>query len=100
MEALAAHTLQQPLGIFPMRKLTLLGVPGKQVTTVSYGSEKPKAPGHDEEAWAENRRERYRLHWHRGALSQWRENFATSQSSLRELMRGGQSHTHSLVRDL
>jgi peptidoglycan-associated lipoprotein len=37
------------------RAITLLGVPGKQITTVSYGSEKPKAPGHEEEAWAENR---------------------------------------------
>jgi len=38
------------------KAMTLLGVAGKQITTVSYGSEKPKAPGHDEEAWAENRR--------------------------------------------
>jgi len=38
------------------RAMTLLGVPGKQIETVSFGSEKPKAPGHDEEAWAENRR--------------------------------------------
>jgi peptidoglycan-associated lipoprotein len=38
------------------RALTLLGVPAKQVETVSFGAEKPKAPGHDEEAWAENRR--------------------------------------------
>lgn len=38
------------------RALTLLGVPGKQIETVSFGSEKPKANGHDDEAWAENRR--------------------------------------------
>ena len=38
------------------KAMTLLGVPAKQIQTVSYGSEKPKAPGHDEEAWAENRR--------------------------------------------
>jgi peptidoglycan-associated lipoprotein len=38
------------------RALTLLGVPGKQIETVSFGSEKPKSMGHDDEAWAENRR--------------------------------------------
>jgi peptidoglycan-associated lipoprotein len=38
------------------RAMTLLGVPAKQIETVSFGAEKPKAPGHDEEAWAENRR--------------------------------------------
>ncbi|MEO8627365.1 MAG: peptidoglycan-associated lipoprotein Pal [Betaproteobacteria bacterium] len=38
------------------RALTLLGVSAKQVETVSFGSEKPKATGHDDEAWAENRR--------------------------------------------
>jgi peptidoglycan-associated lipoprotein len=38
------------------RAMTLVGVPPKQIETVSFGSEKPKALGHDEEAWAENRR--------------------------------------------
>jgi len=38
------------------RALTLLGVPGKQIETVSFGSEKPKSNGHDDDAWAENRR--------------------------------------------
>jgi peptidoglycan-associated lipoprotein len=38
------------------KAMTLLGVPPKQIQTVSFGAEKPKAPGHDEEAWAENRR--------------------------------------------
>jgi peptidoglycan-associated lipoprotein len=38
------------------KALTLLGVPAKQIQTVGFGSEKPKALGHDEEAWAENRR--------------------------------------------
>jgi len=38
------------------RAMTLLGVPARQIETVSFGSEKPKATGHDEEAWAENRR--------------------------------------------
>ena len=38
------------------RALTLLGVPNKQIETVSFGSEKPKSAGHDDDAWAENRR--------------------------------------------
>ncbi len=32
------------------------GVPASQISTISFGSEKPKALGHDEEAWAQNRR--------------------------------------------
>jgi len=38
------------------RAMTLLGVPAKQIETVSFGAEKPKMPGSNEEAWAENRR--------------------------------------------
>ena len=38
------------------RALTLLGVPERQIEPVSFGSEKPKAQGSSEEAWAENRR--------------------------------------------
>jgi|SRR5450830_1198475 len=34
----------------------LLGVPDKQIETVSYGEEKPKATGDNETSWAENRR--------------------------------------------
>lgn len=33
-----------------------LGVDGGQLQTISYGEEKPFATGHDEEAWAQNRR--------------------------------------------
>jgi len=33
-----------------------LGVPESQIEAVSFGKEKPKAMGHDEAAWAENRR--------------------------------------------
>jgi peptidoglycan-associated lipoprotein len=36
--------------------MKLLGVKEGQVDTVSWGKEKPKAQGHDEAAWAENRR--------------------------------------------
>ncbi len=33
-----------------------LGVPLAQIGTISYGSEKPVDPGHNDEAWAKNRR--------------------------------------------
>lgn len=36
--------------------LNVLGVQDKQIETISYGKEKPKALGHDEASWAENRR--------------------------------------------
>lgn len=38
------------------KALTLLGVTDAQVEAVSFGEEKPRAQGHDEAAWAENRR--------------------------------------------
>ena len=38
------------------RALSIMGVQEQQVETVSFGKEKPKAPGSDEAAWAENRR--------------------------------------------
>ena len=34
----------------------LLGVQGQRIETTSWGEEKPKAAGHDEAAWAQNRR--------------------------------------------
>ncbi len=36
--------------------LSVMGVPNRQIETVSFGEEKPKALGHDESSWAENRR--------------------------------------------
>lgn len=36
--------------------MNVLGVSNKQIETVSFGKEKPKALGHDETSWAENRR--------------------------------------------
>jgi peptidoglycan-associated lipoprotein len=36
--------------------MTVLGVSDTRIETVSYGEEKPVAPGHDESAWAQNRR--------------------------------------------
>ncbi len=38
------------------RALILLGVSASKVEAVSFGKEKPKALGHDETSWAENRR--------------------------------------------
>ena len=38
------------------RALRLLGVKDQQVEATSWGEEKPHATGHDEAAWAENRR--------------------------------------------
>jgi peptidoglycan-associated lipoprotein len=37
--------------------LLTLGVPAAELKTVSYGKEKPVDPGHNDEAWAKNRRD-------------------------------------------
>jgi peptidoglycan-associated lipoprotein len=39
-----------------LRGLKAYGVKDSQAEPVSFGSEKPKAEGHDEAAWAQNRR--------------------------------------------
>lgn len=39
-----------------LRTLALLGVADKQLEAVSFGEERPAAPGSDESAWARNRR--------------------------------------------
>ena len=36
--------------------LVNLGIASDRLSTISYGEEKPADPGHDEEAWAKNRR--------------------------------------------
>ena len=36
--------------------LVALGVESKRISTISYGSERPKAEGSDESAWSQNRR--------------------------------------------
>ena len=36
--------------------MTVLGVQEGRIETVSFGEEKPAAPGHDEASWAQNRR--------------------------------------------
>ena len=39
------------------RMMQLYGATDSQIETVSFGKERPKNPGHDEGAWAENRRD-------------------------------------------
>jgi peptidoglycan-associated lipoprotein len=39
------------------RMMVLLGATEAQIETVSFGKEKPRNAGHDEAAWAENRRD-------------------------------------------
>ena len=38
------------------RYLISLGIPENRISAISYGEEKPFDPGHNEEAWAKNRR--------------------------------------------
>ena len=38
------------------RALTVLGVKTDRIETISFGEDKPKATGHEEQSWAENRR--------------------------------------------
>jgi hypothetical protein len=48
--------LGQKRAVAVTKTLSVLGVPESQMEAVSLGKEKPKALGHDEDAWAENRR--------------------------------------------
>ena len=41
--------------------LVNLGLAGSRLTCVSYGEERPADPGHDEEAWAKNRRAHFTI---------------------------------------
>ena len=43
-----------------MKMMRLLGVAENQIEAVSFGEEKPRAQGHDEASWAENRRSDFR----------------------------------------
>ena len=40
--------------------MTVLGASGGKIETVSFGEEKPAANGHEESAWAKNRRDDFR----------------------------------------
>lgn len=41
--------------------LKRLGVHKPKISTISYGSERPKATGHDESAWSQNRRDDFKI---------------------------------------
>lgn len=41
--------------------LVNLGIAGSRLTSVSYGEERPADPGHDEGAWAKNRRAHFTI---------------------------------------
>ena len=49
--------VQQPQIHIEERMMTLLGAQEQQIESVSFGKEKPRAQGHDESSWAENRRD-------------------------------------------
>ncbi|MFN2646092.1 MAG: peptidoglycan-associated lipoprotein Pal [Burkholderiales bacterium] len=38
------------------KRMTVLGISSERIESVSFGKEKPKASGHDEQSWSENRR--------------------------------------------
>jgi peptidoglycan-associated lipoprotein len=42
-----------------MKYFVELGVDAKRIKTISYGEEKPLDPGHNDEAWAKNRRDQF-----------------------------------------
>jgi peptidoglycan-associated lipoprotein len=42
-----------------MKYLAELGIDAKRIKTISYGKERPLDPGHNEEAWAKNRRDHF-----------------------------------------
>jgi peptidoglycan-associated lipoprotein len=42
-----------------MKYLTELGIPADHLSVISYGKEKPADRGHDEAAWAKNRRDEF-----------------------------------------
>jgi peptidoglycan-associated lipoprotein len=51
--------LGQRRAVGAMKYLVDLGVGKNRIKTVSYGKERPLDPGHDEEAWAKNRRDHF-----------------------------------------
>jgi peptidoglycan-associated lipoprotein len=41
--------------------ITALGISGNRISILTYGEEKPADPGHNEDAWAKNRRDEFKL---------------------------------------
>lgn len=48
--------LGQRRAVAVSKATTVLGVGGERIETISFGEDKPKASGHDEASWAQNRR--------------------------------------------
>ncbi len=44
-----------------VKYLETLGIPSSRLSYISYGKEKPADPGHDDAAWAKNRRDDFAL---------------------------------------
>ncbi|MBW1679325.1 MAG: peptidoglycan-associated lipoprotein Pal [Deltaproteobacteria bacterium] len=44
-----------------LKYLANLGISSNQLSTISYGEEKPADPGHNEDAWAKNRRDEFKV---------------------------------------
>ncbi|WP_224984345.1 peptidoglycan-associated lipoprotein Pal [Geomonas agri] len=44
-----------------MKYLVSLGIPASRLSTIGYGEEKPAVAGHDEAAWAKNRRDEFSI---------------------------------------
>jgi peptidoglycan-associated lipoprotein len=51
--------LGEKRAVSAMKYLVSLGVSKDRVKTISYGKERPLDPGHNEEAWAKNRRDHF-----------------------------------------
>lgn len=51
--------LGEKRSVSAMKYLISLGASKGQVKTISYGKERPLDPGHNEEAWAKNRRDHF-----------------------------------------
>jgi len=42
-------------------RLKVFGYPADKVSAISYGKERPADKGHDEAAWAKNRRDEFKI---------------------------------------
>lgn len=51
--------LGQRRAVSAMKYLVNLGVAKNRLSTISYGKERPLDPGHNEDAWAKNRRDHF-----------------------------------------
>lgn len=45
-----------------LKYLNALGVSAERISTISYGEERPADPGHNQAAWAKNRRDEFKLY--------------------------------------